>query len=132
MLRSRLAHRRQTPPSPPSEDILDWGFDFIFACDAPRMATPGLIDGSHQAAFCTPFAEGQAQAVASVNGSRTPAEMAAESHRRCLISGRCVPDTRQERTHHKKWLRKKRSAQCDLPATGWLHPAWSVERSRQS
>lgn len=64
---------------------MDRGFDFIFARDSPRMATPGLIDGPHQAAF----AEGQARAVASVNGSRRPAEMAAESHRRCLISGRC-------------------------------------------
>lgn len=53
------------------------------------MATPRLIDGSGHAVFFHPFSEVQAQAVASVNGSRTPAEMAAESHRRCLISGRC-------------------------------------------
>lgn len=54
------------------------------------MTTPGLIDGSHQAASFTALLGGrQAWAVASVNGSRRPAEMAAESHRRCLISGRC-------------------------------------------
>lgn len=42
-----------------------------------------------------------------------------------------VPDTRQE-SPPQTWLRKKMSAQCDLPAPGWSYPAWSVERSRQS
>lgn len=80
------------------------------------METPGLIDGLRQAAFFIPSPEMQAQAVASVNGSRTPAEMAAESHRQGLISGRCPRYQAGEPTT--KWLRKKMSAQCDLSATG--------------
>ena len=123
------------PTAGRARSLLPWrifwigGFDFIFAWDPPWMTTPGLIDGPHQAASFTALLGGRPglwlQSTAAggqlrwlrnpTDGAWFPAD---------------VPDTRQESTPQ-EWLRKKRSAQCDLPATGWLHPAWSVDRARQ-